>query len=129
MNINFSLFTLFGFGLIASFMCLLIWVSNNLKKIKVDYSDLQQQNASLKNNIRIITAGAVGVGKKVSRMEADMTALSLRHDKATARQSNLSSYSHANKIAAMGGSVDDIIDACSLTKAEADLVYTLHKNK
>jgi len=103
------------------------WCRKVIGKVQSEHQDLQQRCKKLNNNFRLITSGAIGVSDRIDQVEMTMQDLTLRHDKAAVRQSDVSSYAHAKKIAAMGGSIEDIIEACGLTIKEAKLIHTLYE--
>jgi len=87
---------------------------------------LFQENNRLKKDIKAVCRGAIGVGSRLSNLEAHIDMLAVRQDQAELRQPALSSYSHATKMVAMGAKEEDIMANCGLTRAEAQLVVMLY---
>ena len=100
---------------------------HNYFNFKKKIIKLEQENVKLKKDLRIIGSSAVGVGQRLNKFEDYMQRLSSRQDVAELKQGATASYSHAIKIVEIGGSIDDIIDGCGLTRAEAELITMLHK--
>lgn len=88
---------------------------------------LEQEQLKLKKDLRMVGSGAVGVGQRVNKIEDYMQRLASRQDVTELKQGATASYAHAAKIVKIGGSVEDIIEGCGLTHAEAELVAMLHK--
>ena len=102
-----------------------------LYKIRSDFKtklqNLEQEQLKFKKDLRMVGAGAVGVGQRVNKIEDYMQRLASRQDVAELKQGATASYAHAAKIVKIGGSIEDIVEGCGLTHAEAALVAMLHK--
>lgn len=100
------------------------------RKLNQKFQDhIEQEHAKLRRELKVVRASSIGVGERVAHLEDYLENLSYRQDKAELRQSSISSYSHAAKMAEMGGSEEDIMSSCGLTRAEAELVSIIKKKQ
>lgn len=97
------------------------------KNFNQQINKLTQESLKLKKELRIVGASAIGVGQRLGKFEEYTQRLASRQQHTELKQGNTASYAHAMKIVALGGNVDDMIDGCGLTRAEAELVFMLHK--
>lgn len=81
----------------------------------------------LKKDLRTLGSSVIGVGQRLNTLEEYLQRLSYRQNEAELKQGASASYAHASKIVEIGGSIDDIMQGCGLTRAEAELVMMLHK--
>lgn len=111
-----------------SALCILCGVMFYYKHLlKKRLTSLQEELNRLKRENKVISAGAVGVGQRIVDLEQYINDLAWRQNKQESRQSSLASYTQATKMASMGAQINDIIDSCGLSKAEAELVMVLQK--
>ena len=113
------------FLLLAS---LFIGLSFNRNRIISEIQQLTEDNQRIKKDLRVISSGSISVGQRLVILEEYIQQIALKQDKSDSRQKDLSSYSHAAKIIEIGGNIDDVMQSCGLSKAEAELVAKL-KNR
>ena len=82
--------------------------------------DLQQQSISG------LTAGALGVDRRLRRMEATEKLLHDRQETFENQQSPDQPYSHAIRLVQQGASAERLVDELGLSESEADLIVRLH---
>lgn len=99
----------------------------NYFNLKKQITKLEQDGNKLRKDLRIVGSSAVSVGQRLNKLEDYMQRLSSRQDIAELKQGNTASYSHATKIVEIGGNIEDIMEGCGLTRAEAELITMLHK--
>jgi hypothetical protein len=92
------------------------------EEISVDRNKLLQ----LENDLSALCIASVGEGEHVGRLEKQMRSISDRQDALDLRVSTEQPYDRASQLAQDGASVDDIVNSCGLTRAEAELVIMLH---
>jgi len=105
----------------------IVYLYNIRGNFKQNLQKLEQEHLKFKKDLIIVDASTVEVGERVNKFEDYLQRLSLRQDVAELKQSAIASYVHAAKIIEIGGSIDDIVAGCGLTRVEAELVVTLHK--
>lgn len=75
-----------------------------------------------------LSAGAVGQGESLARMEQNMARLRQRLEQLTATtEGGGASFNQAIRMARKGCSAGEIMETCGLTQVEADLVVLLHR--
>jgi hypothetical protein len=100
-------------------------------------STLQQQadsQSSIQADLRALCNAAVQVGERVNRMENELKALHQRQQELGVRQEKMAqadphevSYEQAIKLARKGNSVDELMEICSLSRGEAELIAMMHR--
>lgn len=123
-NIEIFLFSLFSIllALLAGSAVIYVkfFLQAKLKKIDAEMNRIRQEHRGL-------SSSTIGLGQKISSLEDSLDRLSDLQDKAVHRDPELASYTHAIKMVEMGATHDDLVKNCGLSKAEADLVLSLHK--
>lgn len=100
-----------------------IWLKLNLKRIQVKCIRLKDENRRIRNKMKVITAGALGVGEKINKLQSDFRTISAKiKPNSCTFNDNVNIYAQAKVIAAKGGSISDIMYSCGLSKAEAELI-------
>ncbi|MDX1252208.1 MAG: DUF2802 domain-containing protein [Gammaproteobacteria bacterium] len=90
----------------------------------------RQRNAelqTLQNDLRVLCAGAVGVGDHVARVEQQLRRLAERQDQLDLRDPATQSYRHAIKLAQKGANVEELMSASGLVRGEAELLMRLYR--
>lgn len=81
----------------------------------------------LQQDIKAVGAGAIGVGQRLQMVETKLTQAIDQQELLEQRDAEQLSYTQANKLCAMGASAEEVMDACGLSKAEAELVALVHR--
>jgi hypothetical protein len=102
----------------------------------------QEQLQLLSAELEEIRAGLIGIGQRVLKVEQQQRALSLQVDEIVDSQLQLAEqqqkidmfdpesklYSRAMKMVQLGAPLEEVMRECELPRAEAELLYNLHKN-
>ena len=96
----------------------------HFKKVSLAEAD---KLAGLQNDIRALTAGAVGVGKKMFSLERDSRRIQERQNQAEVYKDDGRPYNQAIRMARNGTSVDELMSVCELSKNEAELLIMMHR--
>lgn len=91
---------------------------------RLDAIDTQQQWQQ--QSISGLTAGAVGMDRRLRRTEATEKLLNERQQTFENQQSADQPYSHAIRMVQQGATVQRLVDELSLSESEADLIVRLH---
>ncbi len=93
-----------------------------------------KQLETVKNDLRALCNAAVHVGERVIRLERNHGQLQLRQQELGVRQEQLTYaepeervFDQAIKLAQKGRSIEEIMDVCSLSRGEAELVSMMHR--
>ena len=115
-------------SLLLSLFLALIVVSLSLRVRR--YRDgTKQQIAALKSDVHALCSGAVGVGRRLARMEMHLNQQDERQDKLEMRESNDQAYGHAVRMVQKGADIDELVETCRLSRGEAELILLLHRSE
>lgn len=89
-------------------------------------ADFRRHLERLDNHLGALCTASSGEGEHIVRLEQQMRGLSERQDDLELRVSSEQPYERATRLAQDGASVDDIVNGCGLSRAEAELVIMLH---
>lgn len=89
----------------------------------------QQQIDALSANLSALCSGAVGVDKRVARLERNSRDLKFRQETFESHGQADHSYGDAIKLVRQGASAHRLVEELGLSRSEADLVVMLHGMK
>ena len=87
---------------------------------------LHQELELVRQSISGLTAGAVGMDRRMRGLEAREKELSERQETYEIQQSDEQPYGHAIRLVQQGASVRRLVDELDLSESEADLIVRLH---
>ena len=115
---------------IAVIVALLIFAMRS----KAQLQQLQQTQTTLQTDLRALCNAAVQMGDRVNRNENELKAQQQRQQELGVRQDNLVqnetqdvSFDQAIKLARKGSSVEELMEICSLSRGEAELIAMMHR--
>lgn len=102
----------------------------------------QEQLQLLSAELEEIRSGLIGIGQRVLKVEQQQRALNQQVDEIVDSQLQLAEqqqkidmfdpesklYSRAMKMVQLGAPLEEVMRECELPRAEAELLYNLHKN-
>lgn len=107
-----------------------------LQVLTAQLESLQQQKASLQTETEELRAGVIGVGQRVlvmqeqqQRLQHEFAALQAQHQAIALSDPESKIYSRAVKMVELGADLEEIIRECELPRAEAELLFNLHRQK
>lgn len=100
--------------------------SRRLAGLSARLVELERQQALQQQSISGLTAGAVGVDRRLRRTEATEKLLHERQQTFENQQSAEQPYSHAIRLVQQGATAGRLVEELSLSESEADLIVTLH---
>lgn len=89
-------------------------------------SELEHQLHFIQQSISGLTAGAVGMDKRMRRLEAQEKLLSERQETFENQQGKERPYSQAIRLVRQGASASRLVEELALSASEADLIVRLH---
>ena len=89
-------------------------------------AELQQQLDLVRQSISGLTAGAVGMDRRMKCLEVREKALSERQETYEIQQVDDQPYGHAIRLVQQGAGVNRLIQELDLSESEADLIVRLH---
>ena len=118
-------------GLTASCFGVLGWIGAASAKRRLagqaaHTEQLQQELELVRQSISGLTAGAVGVDRRMQRLEAREKVLSERQETYEIQQSDEQPYGHAIRLVQQGAGVRRLVDELDLSESEAQLIVRLH---
>lgn len=97
-------------------------LSNQLKSIS-------QQTDILRSEVTELRAGLLSVGKRVLKVEVQNKDFVQQQESKKYDDPDAKIYSRAVKMIALGADLEEVMRECELPKAEAELLFSLHKTK
>ncbi|RMG35987.1 MAG: DUF2802 domain-containing protein [Gammaproteobacteria bacterium] len=97
-----------------------------LASVSQQLAELVQQQTLAQQSINGLTAGAVGVDRRLRRVEATEKLLSERQETIENQQAAEQPYSHAIRLVQQGATARRLVEELSLSESEADLLVRLH---
>lgn len=120
--------------ILASLVCALIvlliasvFYSNRrvVKQSKESFGFVQ----GLEREVIALNHASVGVGRKAMELEKKLAQVSARLDEMRNNDPANVSYSEAARLVELGASVEDLMNACGISRPEAELVSALTHSK
>jgi len=106
---------------------LLAWrLKTRVVELSAQLEQLQQQQLFQQQSISGLTAGAVGMDRRLNRISASEKLLHDRQETFQNQQAAAQPYSHAIQLVQQGASAQRLVDELSLSESEADLIVRLH---
>ena len=100
--------------------------SKNLKR-RVDA--VEEGLRQIHDQFQGLSAGAVGQGQQLIRMEQALGRLRERLKEVAERETGGEAFNQAIRMARKGATANEIMENCSLSQVEADLVILLHRGQ
>jgi len=97
-----------------------------VQQLQQQLQTLARQQQLQQQSISGLTAGAVGMDRRLRRTEATEKLLNDRQETIENQQSAEQPYSHAIRLVQQGASVQRLVEELSLSESEADLIVRLH---
>lgn len=116
----------------AAFFCGAVgWVgaasaNRRLSEQAEQTSQLRQELELVRQSISGLTAGAVGMDRRMQRLEVREKVLSERQETYEIQQSDEQPYGHAIRLVQQGAGVGRLVDELDLSESEAQLIVRLH---
>lgn len=111
-------------GLVAAWR--LLQASRRQADAEARIVELHTQLDLVRQSISGLTAGAVGVDRRLKLLEARERVLSERQETYEIQQADEQPYGHAIRLVQQGASVDRLVSELALSESEAELIVRLH---
>ncbi|WP_037049470.1 DUF2802 domain-containing protein [Psychromonas sp. SP041] len=115
---------------IVFFVTTLILLSKVNKKnhsLEVLIKSLLMQQETTKKQFTEIHSGAVGIGKKLQQLDAEVKKTQENQVNLVASAPENRLYTRATKMVELGASIEELMTECELPRAEAELLLNLHR--
>lgn len=104
-------------------VCAVLWLASKLRRERRLW---QAEIAALNTDVTGLCAGAVGVGKRLARIERGLRLQDERQDKLEMRDSDLQAYGQATRLAHRGADAGELVRSCGISQGEAELIVSMH---
>jgi hypothetical protein len=90
-------------------------------------SELQEHLLANQQELQEVRVGSIGMGDKIKALVATVRQTASQQEQLASQDPQSRLYQQAAKVVASGYSVEDLMHECDMPKAEAELIYNLHK--
>ncbi|WP_435104302.1 DUF2802 domain-containing protein [Arhodomonas sp. AD133] len=105
------------------------WLFASVRTLERRVQALETVRDDLSEQFRALTAGAVGQGERLNRLEDEFGRLRHRLDTVASQEAGGGpAFSQAIRLARRGASAREVMETCGLSEMEAELVVTLHRD-
>ena len=118
-------------AIVSSLFCLAAWLgivltNRRLHAEQARSAELQRELELVRQSISGLTAGTVGMDRRMQRLETREKLLSERQETYEIQQSDEQPYGHAIRLVQQGAAVSRLVDELELSESEAELIVRLH---
>ncbi len=103
--------------------------ANEINAVSQQLKDSSEQTHILRSEISEIRTGLLSIGKRVLEVEQQNQDLMQQQAAQKYDDPDAKIYSRAVKMVELGADLDEVIRECELPRAEAELLFSLHKKK
>ncbi|WP_298941102.1 DUF2802 domain-containing protein [uncultured Psychromonas sp.] len=108
-------------------LILLNKVNKKSHSLEVLIKSLLMQQETTKKQFTEIHSGAVGIGKKLQQLDAEVKKTQENQVNLVASAPENRLYTRATKMVELGASIEELMTECELPRAEAELLLNLHR--
>jgi len=124
----------FVLAIIALLVAVITWfgaagLNRRLQAQHVRADELQQQLDLVRQSISGLTAGAVGIDRRVQQLEARERVLSERQETFEIQQADDQPYGQAIRLVQQGAGVGRLVQELDLSESEAELIVRMHGHR
>lgn len=112
--------------------CFVYIRKNNRHQARMSEQTLQKTDRSLKilsHEIEEVSSNSIGMGQTIKQLEQSLVQLHERQVELELQDPESKLYNKASKMAAKGASLQDIVEECEISNAEAQLILSLKKKR
>ncbi|WP_166421005.1 DUF2802 domain-containing protein [Pseudoalteromonas sp. Z1A8] len=103
--------------------------ANEINAVLQQLKDSSEQTHILRSEISELRTGLLSIGKRVLEVEQQNQDLMQQQAAQKYDDPDAKIYSRAVKMVELGADLDEVIRECELPRAEAELLFSLHKQK
>jgi hypothetical protein len=128
MDMEFSQFVtpLIAFALLLN-LAVIFAFGRKLRALILDVQHKDQLISTMHRDIAALCSGAVGVGKRLVKIENILKHQEERQDQLELRDPAQQPYEHAIRLVRKGSNLNEVMSTCALTQGEAELIMMLHR--
>jgi uncharacterized membrane protein YhiD involved in acid resistance len=102
-------------------------IAKKIRTLEVLVKSLLAQQEINKKQFTEIHSGAVGMGKKVQQLDIALRKTQENQVNLVASSPENRLYTRATKMVELGASIEELMIDCELPRAEAELLFNLHR--
>jgi hypothetical protein len=116
--------------LLLILVCAFLLLSRRIAQSQTRHVALEQQ---LRKELHLLASGVAGMGQHLANLEKQFSSLLVKQDELVQQQTILSEhedgthYPEAARLIAKGATVEEVMQICSISRAEAELLKRLHQ--
>lgn len=99
------------------------------KYMEQRFADMQAKLEQSQSDVSALCTGAVGVARRINRLESKLRIQNERQDKLELNEPNLQAYGQASRMAKKGADLEELVSTCGLSRGEAELIVMLNHNE
>ncbi|MDF2177480.1 DUF2802 domain-containing protein [Aliiglaciecola sp. CAU 1673] len=107
----------------------LLQLATSLSDQKGLHEAHKQSQSELQEGLHELRVGSLGVGDKVKALILEVQELQSRQQELAQMDPQTKRYSHAVKLLQKGASIEELMEACELPRAEAEMLFSVHGKK
>lgn len=100
---------------------------NDVDALKKLFEGVSRAQTLLQNDIHELRTGTLGVGTKVKQLVEELQQTRAKQVEMENTDPGSRHYAQAAKLVEQGYSIEDLMEECDLPRAEAELLFNLHK--
>lgn len=116
-------------GLIATLVALLLGQRRLALTQREVQAELDGRIAKLGNRLAEYQQSNIRMGEELIALREKLAQLDNKQQRLEQQDMQTMPYNQANRLVSMGASLDDLMQACGLSRSEAELMLKLHGNK
>lgn len=113
-------------GLLAGLAVLVYLLRRRLQRMDAAHKALVQRVEQVSRDLSGFRQGTVGMGEELNTLRDQVKRLHDRQQQVEQQDPQTLPYNQAARLVNMGASMEDLTQACGLSRAEAELVLKLH---
>lgn len=113
-------------GLLAGLAVLVYLLQRRLQRMDAAHKALVQRVEQVSRDLSGFRQGTVGMGEELNTLRDQVKRLHDRQQQVEQQDPQTLPYNQAARLVNMGASMEDLTQACGLSRAEAELVLKLH---
>jgi len=102
-------------------------IQQELELLTQSSKELKQQQVLLQEAVHELRTGTLGVGNKVKELMGQLQQTQNKQIEMESSDPGNKLYTKAAKLVEQGYSIEDLMQECELPRAEAELLFNLHK--
>ena len=114
--------------LLLSSVAVLVYAVVRLRRSQQQLANVEDELAALRNSLVIYNEGAQGIGRRLVQAEQQLKGV-VNDQAQLINQLGEQPYTEAARLVAQGLDVDEIVQQCSLSRAEVELMKLLNERQ